>query len=93
MPGINDMRLKRLIKHLTQPETMVPFHATMTATWILLIPPTLLCWRNSVPWLIAMSLWANVAAHWSGLQGALGDRRTKKENKTAKHRYKGRSSE
>lgn len=68
-----------LLRALSGPEGMARFHATMTAAWILAIPPSLLWWRNSVPWLVLMSLWANVAAHWAGLQGALADRRTKRQ--------------
>lgn len=46
------------------------FHAIATATWICLIIPTLLWWKTSILWVALMSIWANVATHWSAYQGA-----------------------
>jgi hypothetical protein len=46
------------------------FHATMTVVWLLLVVPTLLWWRESIPWLAVMSVWANVAGHFGSWQGA-----------------------
>lgn len=48
----------------------VKVHAGLTAMWVVLIAPTLLWWRDSVLWVALMSLWANIAAHWSAAQGA-----------------------
>lgn len=44
------------------------FHATATVVWIVLIIPSVLWWSNSVPWLVAMSVWANVGAHFAAWQ-------------------------
>jgi hypothetical protein len=49
-------------------------HATLTVVWVFLIAPTLLWWRDSVLWVALMSLWANIAAHWSAWQGARAER-------------------
>lgn len=46
------------------------FQATMTIVWLLLVVPSVVWWRNSVPWLIFMSVWANVAGHFGSWQGA-----------------------
>lgn len=46
------------------------FHAGATVVWLLLLVPSLLWWRESVPWLVAMSVWANVAGHFGSWQGA-----------------------
>ena len=45
-------------------------HKYITILWIVLIIPSLVWWRDSVPWLVFMSVWANVASHWSSWQGA-----------------------
>lgn len=45
-------------------------HYGLTLVWIALIVPTLLWWRTSVLWVALMSLWANIASHWSAAQGA-----------------------
>lgn len=52
------------------PRTWVRVHTGLTLTWVALVAPTLLWWRNSVLWVALMSLWANIAAHWSAAQGA-----------------------
>lgn len=44
--------------------------AALTVTWVLLIAPSLIWWRESVPWLVMMSVWANVAASAAAYQGA-----------------------
>lgn len=46
------------------------FHGVLTAVWALLIIPTLLWWNDSILWVLLMSLWANVAAHFAAWQGA-----------------------
>lgn len=46
------------------------FHGTLTLVWLLLIIPSLIWWRESVPWLVFMSVWANVAASASSWQGS-----------------------
>jgi len=46
------------------------FHAAMTAVWIALLVPSLLWWKDSILWVIVMSVWANVASHFGAWQGA-----------------------
>lgn len=36
-----------------------------TIVWLTLVIPTLLFWPNSVLWVALMSVWANVASHFS----------------------------
>lgn len=45
------------------------FHATMTALWLVAIVPSLLWWSESLKWIVLMSVWANVAGHFSAWQG------------------------
>lgn len=45
-------------------------HLILTAVWATLAIPTLLWWRESILWIAFMSLYANVAGHWSAYQAA-----------------------
>lgn len=44
------------------------FHATATCVWLLLIIPSVFWWRNSITWIVFMSVWANLAAHFASWQ-------------------------
>ena len=46
------------------------FHATLTCIWLALVIPTILWWSESILWVALMSVWANVAGHFAGWQGA-----------------------
>jgi len=35
-----------------------------------LIVPSVLWWRSSLPWIVLMSVWANLAGHWSSWQAS-----------------------
>ena len=45
-------------------------HATLTVVWALLIVPSILFWRNSVPYLVAVSVYANLAGHWAAYEAS-----------------------
>lgn len=53
---------------LAEPRVLRRVHAVATLVWIALAVPTLLLWRDSVLWVALMSVWANVAGHWSAWQ-------------------------
>lgn len=44
------------------------FHAAATVAWIMLVIPSVLWWKESIPWIVFMSVWANVVGHWSSYQ-------------------------
>ncbi len=46
------------------------FHAVSTLIWLALIPPTLIWWRDSVPWITLMSIYAIVVSHATAWQAA-----------------------
>lgn len=46
------------------------FHAGMTALWLVLAVPSVLWWKDSILWVIVLSVWANVASHFGAWQGA-----------------------
>lgn len=54
----------------TASERLVRFNLIMTVVWVVLLVPTLVWWRNSIMWVLIVSLYANAAAHWSAYQGS-----------------------
>jgi uncharacterized membrane protein len=54
-------------------------HLVLGLVWVVLLVPTVLAWKDSILWVAFMSLYANVAGHWSAYQAA----RTEREVKTS----------
>jgi hypothetical protein len=50
------------------------FHAAATVAWVLLAVPTMLWWRNSVPWIGFMSVYAIVVSHAGAWQASRAER-------------------
>jgi hypothetical protein len=50
-------------------------HLAIVVFWTASIVPTLLWWKNSVLWVALMSLWANIASHWSAHAAAKAGRK------------------
>ena len=42
----------------------------LTLVWLALAVPTLLWWKDSVPWVAWMSLYANVVGHWGAWEAS-----------------------
>ena len=55
-------------------ERLARVHGWLTIIWAILIVPSVLWWRESVPWLVLMSAWANFASHWAAWQAARAER-------------------
>lgn len=51
-------------------------HLGLTLLWVVLIVPSLLWWQESVPWLVAVSVYANIAGHYAAFEAARADRRS-----------------
>ena len=45
-------------------------HATFAAVWLALSIPSMIWWKNSIPYLIFLSVYAIVAAHAAAWAGA-----------------------
>lgn len=41
-----------------------------TFVWLVLVFPSLLWWKNSILWVIVISLWANIVGHFSAYLAA-----------------------
>jgi TM2 domain-containing membrane protein YozV len=46
------------------------FNMWATVVWLVLVIPTVVWWRQSLLWIAAMSVWANVASHFSAWMAA-----------------------
>ncbi|WP_119728349.1 hypothetical protein [Thermomonospora amylolytica] len=46
------------------------YHLAMTILWIALIPPALIWWRESIIFVIILSLYANIEASFGAYQAA-----------------------
>jgi membrane protein YqaA with SNARE-associated domain len=56
------------------PSAWARVHLALTAAWALLMVPSLLWWQESVPWLVTMSCYANVAGSAASWMAARADR-------------------
>lgn len=54
-------RCRRLAALITLRRT----HAFLTVLWIVLTIPGIVWWRESVPFLVGVSIYANIVGHWS----------------------------
>lgn len=46
------------------------FHKIMTIVWIVLVIPTMLWWRESLIWIVMMSIYAIIVSHFGAYQAA-----------------------
>lgn len=53
-----------------RPQFLRAFHAFATVLWLLLAVPAVLLWKQSVPFLVFVSVYANVVGHFSSWQAA-----------------------
>lgn len=49
-----------LLAHAPDPRHVFLFHLAHTALWVTLVAPSMLFWRDSVPYVVFMSIWALV---------------------------------
>lgn len=52
------------------PSTLRRLHAALTLVWLLIAVPGILWWRDSVPFLVGVSIYANFVGHASSWQAA-----------------------
>ena len=66
---------------LHDPKFTTDFHKWATIVWIILVIPTIIFWPESILWLALMSVWANVAGHWSSYQASRAELKQDEANK------------
>lgn len=53
-----------------KPKAFKKLHLGLTIVWAVLAVPTVIWWSESILWVALISVYANVAAHWSAYQGS-----------------------
>jgi hypothetical protein len=53
-------------------------HLTLFFVWVILLAPTLLWWKESIPYIVAMSWYAIAIGHISSWQAARAERKEEK---------------
>lgn len=51
-----------------RPKFLRGFHGWATIVWAILIPISVLYLKDSIPWIVLMSVWANFVGHFSSWQ-------------------------
>lgn len=55
---------------MTTAEKLARFNLIFTFVWIALTAPSLLWWKDSILWVILISIWANIVGHFSAYLAA-----------------------
>ncbi|HBC9223963.1 TPA: hypothetical protein KE812_004490 [Enterobacter cloacae] len=56
-------------------------HLSAAVIWFILAIPSVLLWKNSVLWVIIISIYANIVGHLSGYSAARADQAAESESK------------
>jgi len=59
-----------MLEKLTDRTFNMRLHLVLMSTWIILAIPTLLWWKDSILWVLLISIYANIATHWGAYQAA-----------------------
>lgn len=72
---------KKLLQYLINDRFQIAFNTILGVGFFILLPIALITGlKNSVPFLVFLSLWALVAAHWSGALAAWAAKRSEDSN-------------
>ncbi|HBU7564703.1 TPA: hypothetical protein MC761_001228 [Enterobacter cloacae] len=63
------------------PRTIKRCHLTAAIIWFTLAIPSVIWWKNSVLWVIIISIYANIVGHLSGYSAACADQAAESETK------------
>lgn len=62
-------RRRKFIEFLNSAEVLKTVHATLAVFWVIMVPVALLTGlKNSVPFLVGISIYALIIGHWDGWQ-------------------------
>lgn len=75
--------MTKLIDKLTVPSFMAKVHLWLMLLWILLIIPSALLWKDSVPYLVSISVYAVIMGHVSSWQAARVEQRQDEDDDVA----------
>lgn len=65
---------------LEDPKFTTEFHKWATIVWIILLVPSVLWWNQAILWVVLMSVWANIAGHWSAYQASRAELKQDQNN-------------
>lgn len=65
--------IKKIANKFNDPKFNLKFHYGLMLFFILMIPVSVTLLANSVPYLVALSVWALIAGHWAAANGAHGE--------------------
>ena len=68
------------------PEGNVKVHFWLTILWVIMVPIGVFWLKNSIPFLVLVSIYANLVGHWSSFQAARAECKVDKGNKAAAKR-------
>lgn len=57
-----------MLKLFTDRKYTMKLHLALMVMWIILIVPTLLWWKESILWVLMISIYANIVGHWGAFQ-------------------------
>lgn len=60
--------LDRVLSLLSDPAVMRRVHGWATILWVVMAPPSMLLWKDSIPYLVGLSVYAVVTGHWASWQ-------------------------
>ena len=58
-------------------------HLVAAVMWVILAIPSLIWWKNSVLWVILISIYANIVGHLSGYSAARADEAAEENENSA----------
>lgn len=67
---VADLELVKVFELFGRPQFLRAFHGWLTIIWAALIIPSVVWWKQSITWVVLMSVWANLAGHFSSWQAA-----------------------
>ncbi|HEX4501496.1 MAG TPA: hypothetical protein VH187_10140 [Scandinavium sp.] len=62
------------------PSLIKKMHLISAGAWVVLAIPSVIWWKNSVLWVIIISIYANVVGHLSGYTAARADEAAEQNN-------------
>lgn len=70
----------KFLRKFVDVDFVLKFHAGAVVFFMILTIPAVFLWAESVPFLVYISMWALIAAHWSAFQGAHSEKEAKEDN-------------
>ena len=66
---------RRAFAAFVTPRAQFGFNVIMTVVWTAILVPGLIWWRESVPFLVFVSIYANIVGHFGAIAGSIAARK------------------